>query len=42
MAGLEKFENLQNGSDEGAWKEVEDPATGEPLGMAIKLRGEDS
>jgi len=40
--GLEKFEALQTRADEGAWKEIEDPETGEPTGMHLKVLGEDS
>jgi len=42
MAGLEKFEEIQNLSEEGVWMEIEDPASGEPLNMFLKLMGEDS
>ncbi|NCD13584.1 MAG: hypothetical protein EOL93_13665 [Epsilonproteobacteria bacterium] len=42
MAGLDRFEEIQNTSDAGVWMEIEDPTNGEPLGMHLKLMGEDS
>lgn len=42
MIGLDRFDKIQNESDEGAWMVLEDPTNGEPLDMSIKLMGEDS